>query len=292
MNNNNSEEPKLKKRKSTTHKGSTTFKTDASSGDMDSFDNDIVIRFASYLCSRDLVSLALTCRRFGFATKHDKGLSLMEDTAHQIICNAKEDEREALPKLSHQSYIELYSELEKYREPRLFDQLIGNSLSYVNDDKSHIKIVRECSTPDNSTAISDHVMRAGRHYATFTKEGGWVYQYFNELRQERTDSWGDSTVHYCSLAVGSREFHNNGRCFWCDWLKFREINDWGCSEAFENSDEIGMVLDLDAGTLCVYKNGRRLGIMKDGLSGDYCWAATIWSHGEGVSIKKGTIPPI
>ena len=28
--------------------------------------------------------------------------------------------------------------------------------------------------------------------------------------------------------------------------------------------EIGMLLDLDAGTLTVYKDGRRLGVMKDG----------------------------
>ena len=64
---------------------------------IDSFDNDIVIRFASFLCSKDIVSLALTCRRFG-SSNDDVSLSLMEDTAHQIISNATQDEREALPK--------------------------------------------------------------------------------------------------------------------------------------------------------------------------------------------------
>ena len=49
---------------------------------MDSLDNDIVIHFASYLCSKDRVSLALTCRRFDYAGQHDTGLSLMEDTAY------------------------------------------------------------------------------------------------------------------------------------------------------------------------------------------------------------------
>ena len=60
---------------------------------MDSFNNDIVIRFASFLCSKDLVNLALTCRRFGSSQLHDTGSSLIEDTAHQIICNAKQEER-------------------------------------------------------------------------------------------------------------------------------------------------------------------------------------------------------
>ena len=61
----------------------------------DSLDNDIVIRFASYLHSQDLVSLALTCRRFG--SNDVGGISLMEDTARQIICNAVKEERDALP---------------------------------------------------------------------------------------------------------------------------------------------------------------------------------------------------
>jgi len=103
---------------------------------LDSLDNDIVMHFASYLCSRDLVNLSYTCRQFG---EKNEGLSLMEDTALQIINNSHTDEREALPKLANQTYIELYSELEKYREPRVFDQLIGQDLSYVNNDKSHIK---------------------------------------------------------------------------------------------------------------------------------------------------------
>ena len=284
---------------------------------MNSLDNNIVIRFASYLCSKDLVSLALTCRRFGSSHLHDTGLSLMEDTALQKINNSQKEERDALPKQVGQTYIELYSELEQLRATRIFDQLIGNRLSYVNNDKSHIEFVDE-GTPDN-TAISNHVMRAGRHYATFTQEGEWVIRIgiirplknfdkkglyafdpldVEEFRSERTERWGDHEsiqVNYCSLAVGSRDFHNNGRCFWSDWLNSREINyipsnDWEGNEGFENNDEIGMLLALDAGKLSVYKNGRSLGILKDGLTGEYCWTATLWSHGESVIIKKGIIP--
>ena len=39
----------------------------------------------------------------------------------------------------------------------------------------------------------------------------------------------------------------------------------------ETSFKIGMVLDLDEGTLDVYKNDRRLGTMMSGLVGEYCW---------------------
>ena len=45
----------------------------------------------------------------------------------------------------------------------------------------------------------------------------------------------------------------------------------------EASFKIGMVLDLDEGTLDVYKNGRRLGTLMSGLVGEYCWVVTLLS---------------
>ena len=43
----------------------------------------------------------------------------------------------------------------------------------------------------------------------------------------------------------------------------------------ETSFKIGLVLDLDEGTLDVYKNDRRLGTMKSGLVGEYCWVVLL-----------------
>ena len=242
----------------------------------------------------------------------------MEDTARQIICNAKQDEREAIPKLTNQSYIELYSELEQYRSPRVFDQLIGERISYVNNDKSIV----ECSTEPfaANTAICNHVMRAGKHYITFTimevdeDNNGSIhigivrpipnwdkkgldyfdpfscFQKYSELRSERNERWGFSKVHLCSLI-------SYGVYVWSDWVRRYEVHDWDGAEfaSFGKGDEVGMLLDLEAGTLCVYKNGRRLGILKghtmiDGLSGEYCWAVSLWEAGESVSIKKGIVP--
>jgi len=197
---------------------------------LDSLDNDIVIHFASYLCSRELASLAVTCRRFG--SSNTDGLSLMEDTAHQIICNSQEHEKEALPRMADQSYIELYSELEQYRGPRMFDQLIGQDISYIDNDKSHIKYNGERVV----SAICNHVMRAGKHYATFTMDSNstrmpgiirplpnWDKKgltsfdpsdqgYFVELQKERTERWGDGNINFCGLLT---EYSNSpGHCFW------------------------------------------------------------------------------
>ena len=41
------------------------------------------------------------------------------------------------------------------------------------------------------------------------------------------------------------------------------------------SFKIGFALDLNEGTLVVYKNDRRLGTMMSGLVGEYCWFVTL-----------------
>ena len=58
-----------------------------------------------------------------------------------------------------------------------------------------------------------------------------------------------------------------------------------------SGDEIGMLLDLDEGTLSVYKNGRKLVVMMRGLAGPYCWVVSIGDKDSRVTIKRGTIPP-
>ena len=58
-------------------------------------------------------------------------------------------------------------------------------------------------------------------------------------------------------------------------------------------DRVGLLLDLDAGILAVYKNDTRLGIVSNGLSGgEYCWAATLFAAGSAVRIEKKPVPDV
>ena len=41
-------------------------------------------------------------------------------------------------------------------------------------------------------------------------------------------------------------------------------------EGFEQGDVVELLLDCDAGTLAVKKNGRRLGVAVTGLTGEFC----------------------
>jgi hypothetical protein len=60
--------------------------------------------------------------------------------------------------------------------------------------------------------------------------------------------------------------------------------------AMKEGDHIGLLLDLDQGSMTVYKNDERLGVMATGLSGEYCWAVSLWQTGESARIEAAVAP--
>jgi len=322
---------------------------------MDSLNNnDIILRITPYLNSHELLNLALTCKRFGGTNEDTKQQnssddnneshytwSLMEEAARQIIYNAKVEERNALPRYDGETWLALYKELELLRAPLTFDQLIGGDekcFYYVDGDKS-------CLRSEGNmwkTAISNNIMRSGKNYVTFRKTGrgglcvgvirpmrglketkfrGKAFSPLHlknwpALRSQGSSRWGIKTSIHCCLY---KSF--NGRC---DWSFIPDNNDiWTGLELLPNGEcDVGMLLDLDKGTLSVYVDGRRLRIMKrvssqplfsfnpllliqlniasilrsivlQGLSGEYCWMALDGRTLQGpctVQIKRGSLP--
>eukprot|EP01046_Picozoa_sp_COSAG06_P041886 COSAG06_NODE_5261_length_3601_cov_3.816729_3_plen_88_part_00 len=56
----------------------------------------------------------------------------------------------------------------------------------------------------------------------------------------------------------------------------------GMTDARADGDRIGMLLDQDEGSLTVYKNDRRCGVMlSSGLAGNFRWAASLQSKARG-----------
>ena len=292
---------------------------------------DILVCIAPYLNAEELVNLALTSKHFGIRTGEDQP-SLMEEVVRQVIVNEQtEYEQSALPKYENESYLELYHHLLMLRKPLQFDQLLGKNLQYANGDKTKV-FVRPANN-STKTAVSNNIMRAGKHYVEISNDGrpgrhqqagimrpilGWnekereargkatnhfaptyLKKAFSiELLATRTERWGDGDVNCCMYSYAM------GHCHWSNWQQMGKSEGsskserWGGQESIgglfgggiEREPVLGLLLDLDEGTMTAYKNGRRLGVMKTGLTGEFVWVVSMESRDEIVSIRRAPIP--
>ena len=86
----------------------------------------------------------------------------------------------------------------------------------------------------------------------------------------------------------------DGHCFYytTNGRRWPGQNAWeGMQGAREQGDCIGMLLDLDQGSMTVWKNGVVLGVMQpEGLSGPLCWGVSLFSEGESARIGSAPVP--
>ena len=62
--------------------------------------------------------------------------------------------------------------------------------------------------------------------------------------------------------------------------------DWADNQGYATGDVLRLLLDSDAGTLTVKKNGALCGVaVTSGLTGDLCWAVACNGRGNQVRIK-------
>ena len=280
---------------------------DSSCNNISTVSNDIVLNITSYLGSRDLVSLALTCRRFGIVKEGNED-NLVNKAAQDIIKSkwTSDDERHQLPKYNEESWIGLYRELEVLRSPLFFDSLFGQDINHYSNSycmmkKPRVRIV----SFSNSTAISNHIMRCGKHHVTFECTGdmsgvslGIVRPHLSDWENlvcNKTERWGGSDVHYCALCLENGRYHYRNEKGIGHSLGFIGA-DWDHYQyqrpAPQKIRHIGMTLDYAEGTVTVFKDGQRLGGMMYGkLSGEYCWfvkgEATLSQGRTMVSIERG-----
>ena len=272
------------------------------------FNPDVVFLLAGLLDARDLCQVSLTCKALGGKrAAAPNGPSLVEEAARRLFECATEWERSCLPKYPSEGWIVLYHHLLLLRSKLTFDQLVG-PIVYCGDDRSN---VLNSTLKQFSALCSNHVMRSGRHFSVFTFTPArerrsthcmWSYlgivrpvnintsdpalrdlsnvfnnggelkkfhpmmpNFWEYLRAQRTDRWGESNVHCCKVSLLSG-------FGWCDWRRnrthYRSISGFNWRAPF------GLLLDLDEGVLALYQNGQRLEVLKDGLSGEYCWYTT------------------
>mmetsp|Transcript_36132 Transcript_36132/g.81217 ORF Transcript_36132/g.81217 Transcript_36132/m.81217 type:complete len:348 (-) Transcript_36132:172-1215(-) len=248
--------------------------------------NDAQVHIASFLGAKGIACLGQTCGHFGMGRVGTDGqmMSLVEDLAGQVINDSVTDYEKSV--LVGGRKVKMLCELELMRTPLYFEQVIGSAdaIRYSKpEDKSKITLL----TPQDfryATAISNHEMKAGRHYVTFRmtelegrlgdtefgvirpiknwdKEGVHNFdpmcfsmnqhKYRKLLLAEKTDEWGDD-LHCCSYSS------HKGRCFFSNWNDEDkgEDDNWAGDEwkGMEPARLVvnlvlGLLLDLDAGTL-------------------------------------------
>ena len=253
----------------------------------------------------------LTCRRFGAApspdTDGDNSLSLVEEATRRIVHDiATEEQMNALPCYDEDNWLCNYNYLKSLRTPLTFDHLVGN-IDYVGGNKSHVTCNVRLGL---ATAFSNNIMMAGKHYVSFEAHNSrssdslyiGVMRPGEAMQSSKYIPLLPSFYEHFTQREGSRQYNNtvnccmysslNGYCFSHAWGegKIPYKKDWDGMEGISGSFEIGMLLDLDEGTLSVYNSGRKLGVMKRGLAGHYCWVVSLLSSGSRVIIKRGTVP--
>jgi len=292
-------------------------------------DSDNQVHVALFLGAKGMACLGQTCKHFGMGRVGTDGqmTSLAEDLAGQVVDGSASDYEKSV--LMGGRKVKMLRELELMRSPLHFSQLIGRAdgIRYPQpEDKSSITLRRIGSGLECATAISNHEMKAGRHYVTFhmTEVEGRLgdielgvirpiknwdkkglqdfdplcydsdqHKYRKLLLADQTDEWGDD-LHCCSYSS------HKGRCFFSNWNDEDkgEDDNWAGDEwkGMEPARLVvnlvlGLLLDLDAGTLSVFKDGRNLGVMKEGLTGAYCWYVLYHFGGHSrkcsVTIKRG-----
>ena len=180
-------------------------------------------------------------------------------------------------------------------------QQVGNASGPV---ASHLNLVigdPGPGSPDhlNSSnacdALCAPVMRAGCHYIQFT-----VDQVPAELpvtRTTRPEAW----VGVIRPGWEDRLFGHSykGRCFYRTdtGRKVPSAEDgaigsyWEGMQPTENGDRVGLLLNVDTGTLTVYRNDVYLGVVATGLTKQFRWAVRIHGMTTTVRVDSAQVPP-
>jgi hypothetical protein len=273
---------------------------------LDAATDDTLLAIAVALpTAADLLQLALTCRaaaqRFYFtATSYGSGSavpsvgggtsgggsaagaqqeqetwSIIEEAARQWIAACTDQEQGWVPRRGRERWLGLMRDVEVLRGGVVFARSHERIITLSEGGSVATKGVGGYSS---RAAASKAVMRAGRHYVQFTVVSG--YMYFGAIRPG-WDVEGGKLAH----AV-------DGHCFYYTayGLRFPDGRDWEGKQDAQDGDRIGLLLDLDQGSMTVYKNDERLGVMATGLSGEYSWAVSLAWLGTSARIESAPAP--
>ena len=262
------------------------------------FTDETLLHVACFLSTaRDLLSLQLTSKRFatecialsggagaGPPAAAPEMLSIAQEAARWWVAGCSEQERGWVPRCGLGSWLGRMHEVEALRVPLAF----GRAHAEVTLSENGA-LATSCADDDFRTAASGVVMRSGRHFVQFTVvEGDWMYL---GVVRPGWDVEGD----------GEEAQDGDGHCFYSttSGMRFPDHSDsgggydWeGRQSAKEPGDRIGILLDLDQGSMTLYRNDdEKMGVMvAEGLTGPLCWAAATAYDRTSARIESAVAP--
>ena len=248
--------------------------------------DDLLIHIVSMLTApTDLVRLQLTCPHFADKVcGSSEMLSIPEEAARLWLEGCSEQERGWVPRRGLESWLGLMHEVGALRLPLAFGRHAAHADIKLTENGA-LATVDSASAGYNMTsflrsAASRVVMRSGRHFVQFTVVAGDDVL-FGVIRP----GW--------DVEGGQHAFCKDGHCFYdtFDGRRLPGTHAWeGMQHTREEGDRIGMLLDLDQGSMSVWKNGELLGVMQaEGLSGPLCWAVELY-QGHSARIESAAVP--
>lgn len=270
-------------------------------------DDSLVQCAMSLSTATQLLCLALTSRRFTLraiqccaagpagqvsavppgavdtaAQAQEEMLSIVEEAARRLWGVGTEQERGWTPRRLDESWVRLLHEVEQLRLPLVFSIYNTDDVILSNNGRS-IEISEDYGSSEYvSACCGRHVMRAGRHYATFSGElvcslmGITHADHLLPADPESFHFWGVDGV----LVKNSHTAPVNKGIYWPGM------------QDIEDGDEVGLLLDLDQGSLAVYINGERRGlIVPEGLRGPYVWSLEMYADSSSPAIIEAGLAP-
>ena len=258
-------------------------------------DEAAIIIAAALADPRDLLRLARACRRFAIkciaapahrtttsgggtaaaaAAQQAEMWSIAEEAARRRIAACTDQERGWVPRRGQESWLGLMWEVQSLRR----GAVLGQSHETITLSEGGALATKDAPSSFR-TAASKVSMRAGRHYAEITVVSGSDMM-FGVIRP----GW--------DVEGGHGALDVDGHCFYetYDGHRLPGGHHWEGMQGAVEGDRIGMLLDLDQGSMTVYKNDERLGVMATGLSGEYSWAVELVVQDQSARIEPAPLP--
>ena len=148
-----------------------------------------------------------------------------------------------------------------------------------------VERTHDSGPPWRAARCSDVIPHEGRHFVQFTVKHQLIAMHFGLIRP----NWD---------TVSGKDPHNvHDHVFYdaIDGRRWPHIygQAWEGQQGAKVGDRIGLLLHRGEGSLSVYKNNERLGVMvAAGLSGEYCWAVSLYNKDDRVRVEALEAPAL